>query len=142
MFTGSSGWRTTFLGHYPPCVGYKVREEDYGTLTHNKPGFSLPCNTQTRQDFLCCAPSCLGSSQATSAWLGAGAGQCSRTELGIGNTVILIVLLPEESRLPCDQGTTQVALGTSPVVSGETLGRERYASPTRNSCRQGNNRHW
>lgn len=78
---------------------------------------------QTAGDFLCHAPSWLGSIQITLAWLGAWAGQCSRTELGDWNTAILISC-QMRAGFHVIQGNTQLALETNPVVSSEMLSRE------------------
>lgn len=74
---------------------------------------------QIAHDFLCHAPSSLGSIKITLPWLGAWAGQCIRTELGGWNTAIFI-----SCQMRAGQGNTQLALETNSVLSWEMLGRE------------------
>lgn len=70
---------------------------------------------QTAHDFLCHAPSSLGSIQFTLPWLGAWAGQCIRTELGGWNI---------SCQMRAGQGNTQLTLEINSVLSWEMLGRE------------------
>lgn len=78
---------------------------------------------QRARDFLCHAPGWLGSIQITLAWLGAWAGQCSRTELGGWNTAILISC-QMRSGFHVIQGNAQLGLKTNTVLSWEMLAKE------------------
>lgn len=76
-----------------------------------------------------------GWAASKSRWHGLVPGLVSAAgqSLVAGNIAILIVPLPDESRLPYDKGNTQLAVETNPVVSWEMLGREGYASPMSNT---------
>lgn len=78
---------------------------------------------QAARDFLCHAPSWLGSIQITLAWLAAWAGQCKSTEIGGWITAILI-LCQKTAGFHVIQRNIQLALEANSVLSWEMLGKE------------------
>lgn len=94
--------------------------------------------TQTIRDFLCHAPLRLDSTQVVFAWLCAWVGQDNRTELRGWHRAILTVSLLNCSRLPRDQGNTQLSLLTKSMVPWEMLGRRLCFT----NKQQGKRGHW